>query len=213
MSKISKELLRDYVNEQGFKNPDDVLSAMKDMFRDVLQEVLEAEMDSHLGYDKNDLSEKITNNRRNGYSNKTIKSELGPVKLDIPRDRNAEFEPKIVSKYQRNINGIEEKVTTLYAAGMTTRDISEQIKNLYDVEISAEMVSNITNRVMPFVTEWQNRPLESTYSFVFMDAILSKVAPKSTEVTYDLGVSTFDNYLCFCKVLKKSIISFFYILV
>lgn len=98
------------------------------MFRDVLQEALEAEMDSHLGYDKNDLSN--TTNRRNGYSSKTIKSELGPIKIDIPRDRNGEFEPKIVPKYQRNINGIEEKVTALYAAGMTTRDISEQIKNL-----------------------------------------------------------------------------------
>lgn len=132
-------------------------------------------MDSHLGYDKSDQSEKTTNNRRNGYSNKTIKSELGPIKLDIPRDRNAEFEPRIVSKYQRNINGIEEKVTALYAAGMTTRDISEQIKNLFDVEISAEMVSNITNRIMPLVTEWQNRPLENTYSFVFMDAIHYKI--------------------------------------
>lgn len=175
MSKISKELLRDYVSEQNFSNSDDVLNAMKDMFRDVLQEVLEAEMDSHLGYDKSDQSEKNTNNRRNGYSNKTIKSELGPVKLDIPRDRNGEFIPKIVPKYQRNINGIEEKVTALYAAGMTTRDIAEQIKNLYDVDISAEMVSNITNRIMPLVAEWQNRPLEKTYSFMFMDAIHYKI--------------------------------------
>lgn len=175
MSKVSKELLRDYVNAQNFSSPDDILNAMKEMFRDVLQEVLEAEMDSHLGYDKNDLSQKNTLNRRNGYSSKTIKSELGPVKIDIPRDRNGEFEPKIVPKYQRNINGIEEKVTALYAAGMTTRDISEQIKNLYDVELSAEMVSNITNRILPIVTEWQNRPLESTYSFVFMDAIHYKV--------------------------------------
>jgi len=175
MSKISKELLRDYVNEQKFSSPDDILNAMKEMFRDVLQEVLEAEMDAHLGYDKNDLSEKGTTNRRNGYSNKTIKSELGSVKIDVPRDRNGEFEPQIIPKYQRNINGIEEKVTALYAAGMTTRDISEQIKNLYDVEISAEMVSNITNRIVPLVTEWQNRPLESTYSFVFMDAIHYKV--------------------------------------
>ena len=97
------------------------------------------------------------------------------MKIDIPRDRAGEFEPKIIPKYQRNINGIEEKVTALYAAGMTTRDISEQIKKLYDVDISAEMVSNITNRIIPIVTEWQNRPLENTYSFVFMDAIHYKV--------------------------------------
>lgn len=175
MSNISKELLRNYVKEQNFTSPDDVLKAVKDMFKDILQEVLEAEMDSHLGYDKNDLSEKQTQNRRNGYSGKTIKSELGPVTLEIPRDRNGEFEPKIVPKYQRNINKIEDKVMALYAAGMTTRDISEQIKNLYDVDISAEMVSNITNRILPIVSEWQNRPLEKTYSFVFMDAIHYKV--------------------------------------
>ena len=145
------------------------------MFKDVLQETLEAEMDTQLGYDKYDISEKQTQNSRNGYSKKTIKSQLGPVELNIPRDRTGEFEPKIISKYQRNVTGIEDKVMALYAAGMTTRDISEQIKNLYDVEISAEMVSNITNRIIPVVTEWQNRPLEKTYSFVFMDAIHYKV--------------------------------------
>ena len=175
MSNISKEILRDYINEQKFTSPDQVLIAMKSMFRDVLQETLEAEMDSELGYDKYDISEKQTSNSRNGYSKKTVKSELGAIDLNIPRDRNGEFEPKILPKYQRNINGIEDKITALYATGMTTRDISEQIKNLYDVDISAEMVSNITNRILPLVTEWQNRPLEKTYSFVFMDAIHFKV--------------------------------------
>jgi transposase-like protein len=175
MSNISKEILRNYINEQKFTSPDEVLSAMKGMFRDVLQETLEAEMDSQLGYDKYDISEKQTPNSRNGYSKKTVKSELGAVELNIPRDRNGEFDPKILPKYQRNINGIEDKITALYATGMTTRDISEQIKNLYDVDISAEMVSNITNRILPLVTEWQNRPLEKTYSFVFMDAIHYKV--------------------------------------
>ena len=175
MSNISKEILRDYINEQKFTSPDEVLTAMKSMFREVLQETLEAEMDSQLGYDKYDISEKQTPNSRNGYSKKTVKSELGAVELNIPRDRNGEFEPKILPKYQRNINGIEDKIMALYAAGMTTRDISEQVKNLYDVEISADMVSNITNRIMPIVTEWQNRPLEKTYSFIFMDAIHYKV--------------------------------------
>jgi transposase-like protein len=175
MSNISKEILRDYINEQKFTSPDEVLIAMKSMFRDVLQETLEAEMDSQLGYDKYDISEKQTPNSRNGYSKKTVKSELGAIDLNIPRDRNGEFEPKILPKYQRNINGIEDKITALYATGMTTRDISEQIKNLYEVDISAEMVSNITNRILPLVAEWQNRPLEKTYSFVFMDAIHFKV--------------------------------------
>jgi len=171
MSNITKEILRDYVKEQNFSSADEVLSAIKGMFKDVLQEALEAEMDAKLGYDKYDVSEKQTNNSRNGYSKKTIKSELGSVNLNIPRDRNGEFEAKIIPKHQRNVTGIEGKIMGLYAAGMTTRDISQQVKDLYDVEISAEMVSNITNRILPVVTEWQNRPLEKTYSFVFADAI------------------------------------------
>jgi putative transposase len=175
MSTISKEILRNYIKEQNFQSPDDILGAMKEMFREVLQEALEAEMDTQLGYDKYDVTEKQTDNSRNGYSKKTIKSELGAVEINIPRDRNGEFEPKILPKYQRNINGIEDKVMALYAAGMTTRDIAEQVKNLYDIDISAEMVSNITNRIIPVVSDWQKRPLEKTYSFVFMDAIHYKV--------------------------------------
>lgn len=175
MSKVAKDVLREYVRNQKFETSEQVLEAMKEMFKDVMQEALEAEMDDHLGYDKYDVASKSSSNSRNGYSKKTVKSELGNVELDIPRDRAGEFEAKIVPKYQRNITGIEDKILGLYSKGMTTRDIAEQIKDLYDVEISAEMVSNITNRVMPLVTEWQNRPLDKTYPFVFMDAIHYKV--------------------------------------
>ena len=175
MSKVAKELLREYVRTQKFATTEQVLEAMKEMFKDIMQEALEAEMDDHLGYDKYDVASKSNSNIRNGYSKKTVKSELGNVELDIPRDRAGEFEAKIVPKYQRNITGIEDKILGLYSKGMTTRDIAEQIKDLYDVEISAEMVSNITNRVMPLVTEWQNRPLDKIYPFVFMDAIHYKV--------------------------------------
>ena len=175
MSKVSKELLRSYIKEQNFKSSNDVLAAMKEMFADVLQEALEAEMDTHLGYDRYDISEKSTDNSRNGYSKKTIKSELGNVELNMPRDRKGEFEPQIIPKHQRNITGLDEKILSLYAKGMTTTDIKDQIRELYDIEISAETVSNITSRIMPLVSEWQNRPLEKTYSFVFMDAIHYKV--------------------------------------
>ncbi|WP_455793018.1 IS256 family transposase [Clostridium butyricum] len=173
MSDLSKELLRAYINEQNFTNPNEVLSSLKELFKDVLQEALEAELDETLGYGKHEVSEKA--NSRNGYSKKTIKTELGEIALNIPRDRNGEFEPQIVPKHQRNVNGIEDKILSLYSKGMTTRDISEQIKELYDVEISAETVSNITNRILPLVSEWQNRPLEKTFSFIFMDAIHYKV--------------------------------------
>lgn len=173
MSDLSKELLRSYINEQNFTNPNEVLSSLKELFKDVLQEALEAELDETLGYEKHEVSGNT--NSRNGYSKKTIKSELGEISLNIPRDRNGEFEPQIVPKHQRNVNGIEDKILSLYSKGMTTRDISEQIKELYDVQISAETVSNITNRILPLVSEWQNRPLEKTYSFIFMDAIHYKV--------------------------------------
>ncbi|WP_308698874.1 transposase, partial [uncultured Thomasclavelia sp.] len=187
MSKVSKELLRSYIKEQNFKSSNDVLAAMKEMFADVLQEALEAEMDTHLGYDRYYISEKSTDNSRNGYSKKTVKSELGDVELNMPRDRKGEFEPQIVPKHQRNITGLDEKILSLYAKGMTTTDIKEQIRELYDIEISAETVSNITSRIMPLVSEWQNRPLEKTYSFVFMDAIHYKVREDNVKVntTYD----------------------------
>ncbi len=154
MSKVSKELLRSYIKEQNFKSSNDVLAAMKEMFADVLQEALEAEMDTHLGYDRYDISEKSTDNSRNGYSKKTVKSELGNVELNMPRDRKGEFEPQIVPKHQRSITGLDEKILSLYAKGMTTTDIKDQIRELYDVEISAETVSNITSRIMPLVSEW-----------------------------------------------------------
>ena len=175
MGNMSKELLREYIKEQNFSSADDILAGLKEMFRDVLQESLEAEMDEALGYAKYNNMDKNNDNSRNGYSKKTVKTELGPVQINIPRDRNGDFEPKIVPKHQRSVNGIEDKILGLYATGMTTRDISEQIKELYGVDISAETVSNITNRILPLVSEWQNRPLEKTYSFIFMDAIHYKV--------------------------------------
>ncbi len=175
MSNLSKEVLRSYIKEQQFGSSGDVLAAMKEMFRDVLQEALEAEMDEELGYGKHDVTGNNSGNSRNGSYKKTLKSELGAVELAIPRDRNGDFEPKIIPKNERTADGIEDKILALYAAGMTTRDVAAQIKTLYDVEISNEFVSNVTNRIMPLVSEWQTRPLESTYSFVFMDAIHYKV--------------------------------------
>lgn len=175
MSNLSKDLLREYIKEQQFTSSDDILKSLKQLFSDVLQEALEAELDESLGYGKYESSENKGNNSRNGHSKKTIKTELGPIEINVPRDRNGEFEPKIIPKHQRSVSGIEDKIIALYSTGMTTRDISEQIKELYDFDISAETVSNITNRILPLVSEWQNRPLEKKYSFVFMDAIHYKV--------------------------------------
>lgn len=180
MSMIPKEVVRELIRTEKPQSTQEVLDLLKEMFKDVLQGALEAELDEHLGYEKHDKSGKQTENHRNGYFPKTVKSELGPIELQIPRDRNGEYEPQIIRNHERNITGLEEKVLALYAAGMSTRDIHEQIKGLYGVEISAELVSRITDKVLPLVSEWQNRPLEKVYPFVFMDAVHYKVRDDKT---------------------------------
>lgn len=179
MSAIPKEVVQEIIKGNNFQNPGEVLAFLKDAFKDVLQEMLEAEMDVKLGYSRDETSRKNTENSRNGYTTKTVRSELGPIPLDIPRDRKGEFEPKIVPKYKRDVSGIEEKVISLYARGMSTRDIHDQIKDLYGVEVSAEMVSKITEHIVPEIKEWQNRPLDRAYPFVFMDAIHYKIREDS----------------------------------
>jgi len=150
---------------------------MKEMFADVLQETLNAEMDDHLGFDKSqrrtDSSQK--KNYRNGSTKRTLKTQLGEVQINVPRDRNGEFESGIIGKYQRNADGLEERILSLYATGMSLNDIKDQIKQLYDVDISSELVSKITDKIMPVVADWQNRPLDNYYPFIFMDALHYKV--------------------------------------
>ena len=188
MAKAPAEIMREFVRSQNFTSTDEVMTAMKDMFKDILQEVMECELADELGYEKsertsNDECGKKSKNYRNGYSKKTVKTQLGELDIKVPRDRNGEYEPKIISKYNRNADGMEEKILSLYACGMSQRDIAEQIKNLYDVEISPELVSKISEKVMPDVTAWQNRPLESVYPFVFMDAIHYKVKENHQYIT------------------------------
>ena len=132
-------------------------------------------MDATLGYEKNKKGDLVTNNKRNGHSPKTLKSQYGEFQVDVPRNRNGDFEPKLVPKYQRDISGIEEKVISFYARGMSTRDIHDQLQDLYGIELSAEMVSIITDKILPEVKEWQARPLNPIYPFVFMDCIHYKV--------------------------------------
>jgi len=172
---LAKEQIRQIIAENNISNVQDIYSYLKESFKDMLQEILEAEMDASIGYAKNKKEADITSNKRNGYSTKTVKSQYGEFPIDIPRDRNGEFEPKIIPKYQRNISGIEEKIISLYARGMTTRDINDQIQEIYGIDVSAEMVSKITDKILPEVKEWQSRPLNQLYPFVFMDAIHFKV--------------------------------------
>lgn len=149
----------------------DVQDILKDLLGDTLQEMLEAEMDQKLGYSKYDYQNKDTDDSRNGYSKKTVVSSMGEIDLDIPRDRKGEFEPQVVKKNQTDISNIEDQVLSMYAKGMTTRDISTHLHDVYGVDASAEMISHMTDRILPIAKEWQNRPLEKKYAVVFMDAI------------------------------------------
>lgn len=172
---IAKDQIRQIIADNNFTNVADVYAYLKEGFKDILQELMEAEMDAVLGYEKNQKGDIVSNNKRNGYSTKTLKSQYGEFPVDIPRDRNGEFEPKLIPKYQRDISGIEEKVISLYARGMSTRDIHDQLQDLYGIELSAEMVSKITDRLLPEIKEWQTRPLNPVYPFVFMDCIHYKI--------------------------------------
>ena len=149
----------------------DVQEMLKDLLGDTLQGMLEGEMDQKLGYSKYDYQNKDTDDSRNGYSKKKVISSVGEIELDIPRDRKGEFEPQIVKKNQTDISNIEDQVLSMYAKGMTTRDISTHLKSVYGVDASAEMISHMTDRILPIAKEWQNRPLEKKYAIVFMDAV------------------------------------------
>ncbi len=184
MNTAPQELLKEYVQSQHFTSTAEIMAAMKEMFRDVIQTVMEVEMDEELGRERCQRSETSSApNYRNGYTKKTVKTQLGEVDIKVPRDRNGSFEPKIIGKYSRSSDGMEEKILALYSCGMSQRDIAEQIKELYDVEISPDLVTKISEKIMPEVTAWQNRPLEAVYPFIFMDAIHYKVREDHRYVT------------------------------
>ncbi|WP_025642628.1 IS256 family transposase [Schnuerera ultunensis] len=175
MATLPKEVLRNMIVDGDLKTVNDLHTYLKEMFKDALQEMLEAELEVELGYVKGDKKNKNTDNRRNGTTKKTVSTRFGEIELDIPRDRNGEFEPVVVPKHTRDISGIEEQIISLYARGMSTRDIHDQVKDLYGIEVSADMVSKITDKIIPQINEWKNRPLEPVYPFIFLDAIHYKV--------------------------------------
>jgi transposase-like protein len=172
---MSKEQIKQWIKEKNMKSVDDVQSALKDLFADTIQEMLEAEIESSLGYAKHDMKNKRTTNSRNGYSKKTVRSEYGDVDIQVPRDREGDFEPNIVKKHQSNVTGIEDQILALYAKGVSTRDIQDHLQQLYGIEVSPTLISNVTNKIVQMIKEWQNRPLQAVYAVVFLDAIHFKV--------------------------------------
>lgn len=171
LSPERKAFINSLIEHYQPEDAQDVQEMLKDLLGDTLQGMLEAEMDKKLGYTKYDYRNKDTDDSRNGYSKKTVVSSLGEIDLDIPRDRKGEFEPQAVKKNQTDISNIEDQVLSMYAKGMTTRDISTHLRDVYGVDASAEMISHMTDRILPIAKEWQNRPLEKKYAVVFMDAV------------------------------------------
>ncbi|XAM38649.1 IS256 family transposase ISCbo4 [Terrisporobacter petrolearius] len=148
---------------------------MKKLIQDMMQHLLEVEMEEHLGREKYERNDDIDKNYRNGHKSKNIRTSYGDVNVSVPRDRNAEFEPKVIKKYEIACNDLDNKVISLYARGLTVSDIRAELGDLYGIDISESMVSKITDKVMANADEWQNRMLDSVYPIVFMDAIHYKV--------------------------------------
>src|SRR6516162_618868 len=170
---ISDELIEQWLKEG--RKPEDVNDLLKQITKAVLERAMQAEMSEHLGYEKHDPAGHNSGNSRNGVTHKTLKGDFGAVDLETPRDRNGEFEPRIVKKRQTRWTGFDDKILSMYARGMSTRDIQEHLREMYQVEVSPSLISEVTDAVMEDVRAWQNRPLESFYGVVFLDALYVKM--------------------------------------
>ena len=170
MERNNKDLLRNFIIENNLKTAGDVSKKFKELYQDTIEVMLDNEMTDHLGYERSERA--LKTNSRNGKTNKRVKSSFGELLLDIPRDREGSFEPMVVPKHSRLIDEeIESKIISMYAKGMTTRDISDHIKDIYGMSMSSTVISSITDQVIELAKEWQARPLDPTYPFLFLDAI------------------------------------------
>ena len=178
-SELIKQLEKDFEN---CKTADDLLGkdgVVKNLIRGLSDQILEAEMSQHLGYEKHSSEGDNSGNSRNGASSKTVKTDFGEIQIKVPRDRNGEFDPALIKKHQRDLGKIDEIIISLYAKGLTTRDIKEHLDELYGLEVSPAFISNVTERVREFVVEWQARPLDRLYPIVYLDAIHYKIREES----------------------------------
>ena len=167
-----RELISDFLSAANIQSMDDIQELFKEALSGFMEGSLESELDSELGYEPYDVKNKNTDNSHNGHSKKTLRTSMGKVDIEVPRDRNGEFEPKILPKNQTSISqDMENKIISMYAKGMSTSDIEDHIRDIYGLEISDTTVSRITDKVLPVAKEWQQRPLESVYAVVFLDAI------------------------------------------
>lgn len=164
-----RQIIRQLLQEYEIETAEDIQAVLKDLLGGTIKEMMEAEMDTHLGYEKSARS--ATDDYRNGYKSKTVNSSFGTMRIDVPQDRKSTFEPQVVKKRQKDISEIDQKIISMYAKGMTTRQISDTLMDIYGFEVSEGFISNVTDKILPQITDWQNRPLDEVYPVLFIDAI------------------------------------------
>lgn len=164
-----KNIISALMEEYDIETADDIQEALKDLLGGTIKSMMEAEMTDHLGYEKSERSD--SDNYRNGTKTKTIRSKYGEFEVDVPKDRNGSFEPRVVKNRQKDISGIDDKIISMYAKGLTTRQISEQIEDIYGFECSESFISDVTDKILKDIEEWQSRPLDKIYPIVYIDAV------------------------------------------
>jgi len=169
MSEEKRNVISSLIEMYDVKTADDIQDALKDLLGETLEEMLKSEMNEHLGYEEYERSE--TSNSRNGTKSKKVLSKHGEIEIEVPQDRESSFNPKVVGKRKRDISGIENKIIAMYAKGLSTRQISEHVMDIYGFEVSESFVSDVTDQLLPQIEEWQQRPLEEVYPIVFVDAV------------------------------------------
>ena len=169
LNERKRNIISSLLEEYDIETADDIQEALKDLLGGTIKSMLESEMDEHLGYKNYERNE--NNNYRNGTKKKTLRSNYGEFEIDVPQDRQSSFEPEVVKKRQKDISNIDQKIISLYAKGMTTRQIAEQMEEIYGFECSESFISNVTDKIIGEIEDWQKRPLDEVYPIVFIDAV------------------------------------------
>ncbi len=169
MTEGKRNIIHQLLEEYDIQSAEDIQDALKDLLGGTIKEMMEAEMDEHLGYEKSERSD--CEDYRNGYKRKRVNSHYGSMEIEVPQDRKSTFEPQVVKKRQKDISDIDQKIISMYAKGMTTRQISEAIEDIYGFETSEGFISDVTDKILPQIEDWQNRPLDEVYPILYIDAI------------------------------------------
>jgi len=169
MTEGKRNIIHQLLEEYDIQTAEDIQDALKDLLGGTIKEMMEAEMDDHLGYEKSERSD--NDDYRNGYKRKRVNSSYGAMEIEVPQDRKSTFEPQVVKKRQKDISDIDQKIISMYAKGMTTRQISETIEDIYGFETSEGFISDVTDKILPQIEDWQNRPLDEVYPILYIDAI------------------------------------------